>query len=162
MAMVEEAVEVVEEATEGIEGAAADAEGLGEAEAAEVEAEAAEAQADVSTLGKVVEGLKSLGDLTLTFTKFVVKNAAIGAILYGVTVALKKMTVQPSASAQEKQKYKKIKSVSKFITSASDMSKKVSDWLTANKDKMITLEGMQLPLISIFVKYTDPLGDVSA
>lgn len=159
---MEEVGEIIEEAVDGIGDEAADLEGLGEEEAAEVEAEAAEAREAATTLDKVVDGLKTLGDLTWTFTKFVVKNAAVGAIFYGVTVALKKMTEKPSGGSQAEQKYKKIKAISTFITSSSELSKKVSDWLAAHKDDMITLDGISVPLVSIFVKFTNPLGDVSA
>lgn len=164
--MAEAIAEVIGEAAEGIEGEAADAAGLGKEAAAEVTQEAAEATEATSKLGKVVEYFKGLkwGELAWTFSKFVMKNAAIGAIFYGTTVALKKIfaTSPQGARGQSEQKYKKIKAISAFITSSSDLSKTVSDWLNSHKEDMITLDGISVPLISIFVKFTDPLGDVSA
>ncbi len=158
MAEFEEIAEIIEEAGEGIEDEAADAEGIEGDDLVELEVEAAEAAEASATLGRVVEGLKALGDLTLSLVKFVGKTAAVGAIFYGVTVALKKLTARAPTDQGAKQKYAKIKKVSQFITSASDLTKKVSDWL---KDDKITLDGIEVPLIAIFVKYTTPLADVS-
>ena len=164
MAEIEAIGDLIEGVEGDIEGEAADiGEEIGEEEAAELEAEVAEAQQATSTLSKVVDGLKKLGNLTWKFTKFIAETAATGAIFFGVTIALKKlMATSSGGDPAAQQKYKKIKAVSEFITSASELSKKVSDWLDAHKDDMITLDGLQIPLISIFVKYTNPLGDVSA
>ena len=155
--------EIFEEAEGAIEGEteAAEAEGIEGEEMEEIEAEAAEASKASKVLGEVVKGLNTLGDLSLPFIKFVMKNAATGAIFFGVTVLLKKiMTKQPS-DKKAQHKYKKIKAISQCIQSATELSKKVSDWLQAHKDEMITLEGISVPLISIFVKFTAPLKDVS-
>lgn len=161
--MAEEIADIIDEASQGIEDEAADTEGLSEEEVTELQEEAAAAQEATTQLGNVVEGLKKLGDLTLAFTKFVMQNAAIGAIFYGVTIALKKLTARSSGAdaAAAQQKYEKIKAISGFITSSSDMSHEVSDWLHDHKDEYITLDGIDVPLISIFVKYTGPLEDVS-
>ena len=159
---MEEAGEIIDEAIEGMgeEADAAAEEGLDAEEVAEVEAEAQEASAASRALGEVVEGLKALGNFAGPFIKFVVKNVAIGAIFYGVTVALKKLTAKEPGNQQAKQQFNKIKSVSDFIRAASDLSKKVSDWLKEHEKDYITLEGIQVPLISIFARYTDPLADV--
>ena len=105
--------------------------------------------------------MKTLGNLTLDFTKFVVKNAAIGAILFGVNVVLQKLTATRPHDQAARQEKKKIESISQFIKSESQLTKKVNNWLKAHKDDQIKLEGIQMTLISVFVKYTTPLGDVS-
>ena len=156
--LFEDALEVIEESEDGIE---AETEGLEGEELEEVEEEAAEASSASKTLGNVVEGLKSVGDLTMSFVKFVVKNAAIGAVLYGVTVVLKKLTAKDPSNKGAQQKYNKVKKISEFITSETKKSKEVSDWLKVHQNEMITLGGIQVPLIAIFVKYTKPLEDVS-
>jgi hypothetical protein len=165
--MAEEAVEIIEEAEEAIgnEAEAAEEAGLDEEELEEVEREVAEVQENVSKLGKVVEYLKSLEipQTLLKFTKFVVKNAAIGAIFYGVTVALTKLS-QPSSSGSSgssqaaKTKYNKINALSNLIQAITDISQTVTDWLKEHQDDTITLDGITVPLIDIFTKDTTAMG----
>ena len=168
--MAEEAVEIIEEAEEAIgnEAEAAEEAGLDEEELEEVEREVAEVQENVSKLGKVVEYLKSLEipQTLLKFTKFVVKNAAIGAIFYGVTVALTKLS-QPSSSGSSgssqaaKTKYNKINALSNLVQDLTDISKTVTDWLTEHKGDTITLGGTTVPLIDIFTDDTTAMESVS-
>lgn len=158
--ILEEVEEILGEVDEALENE--NGEGLDPSEAEELDAEIEAAQEGTSKLDKVVKGLKKLGDLTLDFTKFVVKTVAIGGIFHGVTVGLKKLTALAGGDAGTKQKYTKIKAISEFIRSSSELSKAVSDWLDAHKDDMIKLDGMDVPIVAIFVKYTNPLGDVSA
>lgn len=127
----------------------------------------AEATEGTSRLSQVLEGLKKLGNLGLDFTKFVVKITAVGAIFYGVTVAMKKLTAAISGeaggdSAATKQKATKIKAMSQFLTSSSELAKEVSEWLAAHKDNTITLDGIDVLIVAIFNKYTKPLENVSA
>ena len=161
--MAEEIADIIEEAGQGIEDEAADTEGLSEEEISELQEEAAEAREATNQLGNVVEGLKKLGNLAWSFTKFAMQQAAIGSIFYGVTIALKKLTGRSSGADADaaKQKYDKVKAVSVFITTTSDLSKEVSDWLEEHKDEEIILDGIKVPLISMFVQFTDPLEDVS-
>ena len=122
MAEIDDAVEIIEEAEQGID---AEAEGLDGEALAEVEAESDEAEEASKELGSVVKSLKEMGNLTLSFVKFVVKNAAIGAIMFGVTVALKKLMVQQPNNEECRRKFDKIRSISNFIKSASVSSQKV-------------------------------------
>ncbi|XP_022100804.1 uncharacterized protein LOC110984689 [Acanthaster planci] len=167
--MAEEAIEVIEAAEEAIgnEAEAAEEAGLDEEELEEVEKEVAEVKENVSKLGKVAEYLKSLEipQTLLKFTKFVVKNAAVGAIFYGVTVALTKLS-QPSSSGGSssggsqaaKTKYNKINALSSLIAELTDISQTVTDWLKGHQDDTITLDGISVPLIDIFSKYTTKMG----
>ena len=167
--MAEEAIEVIEEVEEGInaEAEAAAEDGLSAEEVEELEAEAAAARENVSTLGKVVDFMKSLEipETLKTFGKFVVKNAAIGAIFFGVNLALSKLVKvdgqKGGDSKAAKAKYAKMTALSTLLDDISKTSKTTMDWLQAHQKDTITLDGIQVPLIDIFSKYTVPMGDVS-
>lgn len=154
-------IEGIEELIEEVDGEiAGEAEGVEGEEAAEIEEEITEAREATSNLGNVVNSLKKLNDLARPFVKFVAENAAVAAIFYGVNVGLKKLTAKKPGDASAQKQYQKIHAMGQFLTGSADLSKKVSDWLHAHKDEMIDLEGIQVPLIAIFTKYTNPLEDV--
>ena len=161
----EEADEIISEVEESMEETEESDEIL-EEEKEELEREVEETKESTSKLKETVDSLKELGDNpVVAFGKFIVKIAAIGAIFYGVTVGLKKLTavIEGGGDAPaKKQKASKIKSISQFITSASELSKEVSKWLAAHKNDMVKLEGIDVPVDAIFVKYTGHLEDVSA
>ena len=161
--MAEEIADIIEEAGQGIEDEAAETEGLSEEEISELQDEAAEAREATNKLGKVVDFLKTLKNPALNFIKFTMQQAAIGAVFYGVGIALKKTTARSSGAEAEaaKQKYEKVKAVSVFITATSDLSKEVSDWLEEHQHEYIELDDTKVLLISMFVQFTDPLEDVS-
>ncbi|XP_022100788.1 uncharacterized protein LOC110984681 [Acanthaster planci] len=166
--MAEEVIDVITDAEEAIDDEAASAEdaGLDEEELENVEKEVAEVKESVSALGKVADYLKNL-DVPLTlqkFTQFVIKNAAVGAILYGVNVALTKLKAKLSsgssstASQAAKAQYNKINALSSLINELTQTSQTVTTWLQSHQNDTINLDGFTVPLIDIFTKYTTAMG----
>jgi hypothetical protein len=161
--MAEEAIEIIEMAEVAIDNEVEelDMAGFDDVDLDDVKEEVAEVRDNVSKLGQMVEYLKSL-EIPQTlrkFTTFVVKNAAIGAITYGVNAALKRLS-QPSSSSSSgdsqaaKTKYNKINALSNLVQDLTDISKTVTDWLTEHKGDTITLGGTTVPLIDIFTDDT--------
>ena len=109
MAEFEEIEEIIDDAVNGIDDEAAEGDELGEEERHELEEEAAEAAQAGRAL---VKALNKLGDFTVSFLKYVAKEAAVGAVFYGVSVLLKKLLEKNPAAQQQ---YKKIKAISEFI-----------------------------------------------
>ena len=91
---------------------------------------------------------------------FVTKNAAIGVIFYGVTIALKKILGSSesgsSSSADAEQKLAKTQAISTLITDESTISQTLIDWLKEHEDDTITIDGI-VPL----TKYTKEMASVS-
>ncbi|XP_072047690.1 uncharacterized protein [Amphiura filiformis] len=165
MAEIEGAFEIIEEAEEGFEDAGEEVEDMTEEEKAEFEEEVEEAKKDVGELKKDAKKFKDLlnTESTKKFAIFVAKNIAVGAILYGVNLALSKLTKAVGGSTAEKKSNKKkmavVKAITKLIQTETDDSKNLRDWLTKHKDETITLGGINVPLVSIFHDYLGPISD---
>ncbi|XP_064652194.1 uncharacterized protein LOC135502923 isoform X2 [Lineus longissimus] len=161
MAEFEEVFEVFEEAESGIAEEGEAMEGLDAEEMEELQEEANVARQNVSTLRSVVDYIKDLNipGALKAFTKFVVKNAAVGAIFYGVTVLLSKLAKQSKGSKAAQAKYEKTYALSTLIDDMTKTSQKAVDWMKAHENDTIDLEGISIPLIDIFTKYTGPMGD---
>lgn len=165
----EELGEIIDEAESGIteEGEEAEEAGISEEELEEVEAEVAEARESVSTLRSVVDTLKSLDipQVLKDFTIFVGKNAAIGAIFFGVTVLLKKLTAGSGSRTDKQaaqQKLKKTNALSTIIADISKISKTLTEWLKEHQNDEINVgSGITVPLPDIFLKYTKKMEAVS-
>ena len=167
MAEFEEIAEVLDEAEDGIAEEAEEAEDLDPEEKEELEKDVAEAKESVSRLRQVVDAMKeiSVTQVLKSFSVFVAKNAAIGAVFYGVTVALKKIFGSSesgsSASADAEQKLAKTQAISTLITDESTISQTLSDWLKEHEDETITVSDIEVPLTDIFYKYTKEMASVS-
>ncbi|XP_051813333.1 uncharacterized protein LOC110945682 [Acanthochromis polyacanthus] len=161
MAEIEEAIEIAEECVEGAE---EEAEGMSEEIKEEIEAEVAEARSEVAEFSKVAEALKTLAHLAETYipkiAKFILKNAAIGAILWGVNVALNKIFIQhPEQRADVEKKRAAIKALTTVIKTETDLGKKTLEWMKEHQDDQITLEGFEVPLESVIAKYITPISE---
>ncbi len=165
MAEFEEAAELLGEADEGVDGEAADADELPEEEREEFEEEAKEASENVEELGGITKKLKDLDipQLLKKFAVFVVEQAAIGAIFYGISLVLKKLTSSGGGgdSAANKQKLAKTKALSALIQDLTNTSNVLVKWLKEKQDVRVTLDGIQIPLVDLFTKYTDTIQTVS-
>lgn len=163
MAEIEEIIEGIEEC---IEGAEEEAEGLSEEIQEEIEAEVAEARAEVAEFSKVAETLKALADLATTYipkiAKFILKNGAIGAILWGVNVALNKLFIHhPEQREDVKKKRAAIKALATVIKTETDLGKKTMEWMKEHQDDQITLAGFDVPLESVIAKYITPISEAA-
>ncbi|XP_033898449.2 uncharacterized protein LOC117425562 [Acipenser ruthenus] len=160
MAEIEDIFEGVEEA---IDGADDDIEDLSEEAQEEIKAEVAEARAEVAELSKVSETLKTLLQYVTTsipkIVGFVVKNLAIGAILWGVNVVLNKLLPDKQQSKDVQRKRAVIKALTAIIKNETGLSEKLLKWMTDHKDDMIQLEGFEVPMESIIQKYIGPVSD---
>ncbi len=94
------------------------------------------------------------------FGIFVIQNAAIGAILYGVNVALKAMFGGGDDDSAKK-KLQVTSAITTLIKTETDDCKKLKQWMDDHKDDTITLDGTEVPLESVFFKYMGPISDVS-
>ncbi|KAF5890381.1 uncharacterized protein DAT39_019901, partial [Clarias magur] len=156
MAEFEEIAEVIEE---GIEEAEEGIEELSAEERAEVEAEIAETRTVVeelsTTQSKLQEFLSSLKSWSIGVIKFTAKNIAIGAILWGVNVALNKLL--PHAQETKTRMRAVIKALSDVIKAECTMNQKVLGWMKAHEDDIITLNGIDIPMEAILTKYISPI-----
>ncbi len=165
MAEFEEIFEVLGEAEDGIAEEGEEAEELDPEESEELEEEVAEATESVSRLRSVADALRelSVSGVLKKFTVFIVKNAAIGAVCFGVNVVLKKLFVTGSGGNKKAigQKLAKTKAISALITDISTISKTLTDWLKNHEDDTITIDSIEVPLSDIFFKYTKQMASVS-
>ncbi len=165
----EEAGELLGDADEGIEGEAADADELPEEEREEFEEEAKEASENVDKLKEVTSKLKELDipQMLKKFAKFIVEQAAIGAIFYGVSMVLKKLTASGGSGNTEanKKKLAQSKALSALIQDLTDTSNTLVKWLKEKQKVTVTLHGefgdIVVPLVDLFTKYTDQIQTVS-
>lgn len=162
----EVAEEVFADAEEGIAAEGEEAEeGLSDEQLEKMKADVAEVKDSVSEMKKDLQDLKSLQKppILKRFVKFVAENVAIGAILYGTNVVLNKLSAKSTGSekAGQKQKLDKINALSKLIQDLSNVSKTLTNWLTAHEKDTVTLEGIPIPLPDIFTKYTGKIESVS-
>ncbi|XP_047442799.1 uncharacterized protein LOC125009152 [Mugil cephalus] len=159
MAEIEEVIEGVEEA---IDGAEEGIEELPEEIREEVEAEIAEARVEVSRFSRVTETLKSFLEMVTTsipkVARFVGKNVAIGAILWGVNTGLDKLA-QHHQTTDVKKKRNAIKALTTVIKTETELSQKVLDWMKEHKDDTIVLDGFEIPLESVIAKYMTPISE---
>lgn len=160
MAEVEEIFEGIEEeiaeAEEGIEDLPAE-------ERAEVEAEVAESRASVeklsATKSKLKEAYKIAKSGAVWVIKFTSQNVMIGVILWGVNVTLNKLF--PHAPKETKERISNvIKALCDVINTEGTINKKALDWMTAHEGDTITLDGVEVPMESVLIKYVKPLGQV--
>ncbi len=55
----------------------------------------------------------------------------------------------------------KIKALSALLSDINTTSKSLTEWLKAHQSDSITLDGISMPLIDIFTKYTTEMQKVS-
>lgn len=167
MAELEAIGELIDEVDGGIEeeGEEAGEEESGE-EKEEIEEEVKEARESVGTLRKVVGELKELltGATLKKLVWFVVKNVAIGAILYGVTVVLKKMGAAKGTGSHKAQKqHQKISALSGIVKDLSKISTVLVKWLKSKEGTSVDVgSGIEVPLPDVFYKFTKKMNDVSS
>ena len=167
MAEFAEAGAIIDDAGEGIGGETENGaeDELSEEDQEELEEEVTEAKENVSKLSKVVKSIRELDipAVLKKFSMFVIQQAAIGAVLFGVNIALKK--IFSSSSGTEKQqaaeKLKKINSLSTLIADLNKISNELLKWLKAQKSTTVVIDGIQLPLPEIFTTYTKSIESVS-
>ena len=104
------------------------------------------------------------GKAVKAFATFVVETVATAAIFYAVNTVLTKLLHSKSSSSPDKESYKKkqdmIKAINQFIQKETKISKNISTWMKANQDKMINLDGFDIPMESLFEKYLTPIKNV--
>ena len=118
---------------------------------------------EVGKLRKAVEYFKSIrySYWMKTAAIFFAKQAAIGAILFGVMYGLKKfMALFGNDTAENKAKKAKLDGLIKIVKDISNTSKELSAWLKKHENDTVTLDGIQVPLPDIFIKYTKPIEQV--
>lgn len=159
MAELEEIGELTDEVDGGIEeeGEEADKETKEEVEAA---------RESVSTLRNVVDELKELltGPTMKKIALFVGKNVAIGVILYGVTVVLKKMEgAKGTGNRQAQKQHQKISALSGIVKDMSEISTILLKWLKSKEETTVDVgDGITVPLPDVFYKFTVKMNDVSS
>ncbi len=160
-----EAEEIFFDADEGIEGEVADDGELTEEEKEELEEEAKEASENIDKLKNVVSKLKELDvpQMLRKFTKFIVQQAAIGAIFYGISILLKKLTASGGAGNTDanKKKLAKTKALSTLLKDLTDTSDAIAKWLKENENVRVKMDGIPMPLVDLFIQYTDIISKVS-
>lgn len=170
MAEFEEIFEIIEEAEDGMSEEAEEAEeAMTPEEREEFNEEVAQATKDVETLKVDAQTFKDIMSSTLEVLKsfgiFVVKNVAIGAIFFGVNVALSKL-VKLSTDKDKKESYQRklavVKAITSLIKSETDLSKAIKDWLEKHKDDTVVLDGIPLKMEAIFETHLKPIADVSS
>ena len=162
MAAFEEAIEIAEEAEAEIEGDAAE----GELEEEELE-EIKIAKENVDKLKSALNSLKEIewGTVVQQVVKFVVKNMAIGAILWAVNSGLSKLISQSSGIQKEElqKKQKKNKALSQLITDISTYIKDLTDWMQAKENILIDPgNGFMVPLPDVYTQYITAMKKVSS
>ncbi|XP_027012251.2 uncharacterized protein LOC113648923 [Tachysurus fulvidraco] len=152
--------EIIEGVEEAIEGAEEGIEELPEEAQEELRSEIAETRTVIEELStsqsKLQEFLSTLKDCVSTVVKFTAKNIAIGAILWGVNVALNKL-LPHGQSETHKRMSNVIKALSDVISTEIKINEKALDWMKIHKDDTISLEGIELPMEAILSKYLTPI-----
>ncbi|XP_017340775.1 uncharacterized protein LOC108274852 [Ictalurus punctatus] len=152
---VEDGIEEAEEASEGLSGEARE-------EIEEVIAETRTAIEELSTTqNKLQEFLKSIGNCVAKVAKFTAETVAVGAILWGVNVALNKLLPQHDQKETKTRMRNVIKALSDVINTEATINKKVLEWMEVHKDDTITLDGYEVSLEAILTKYIKPLVEAS-
>lgn len=154
--IVEGVQEVIEEAEGGIEELSEEAQEALEGEIEEANTvieELSETESKLETFISKVES--SLGKLV----SFTVKNVAIGAILWGVNVALSKL-LSHAHTETHKRMSNVIKALSDVIRAESQINQKALEWMKAHKDETIVLDDFEVPMESILFKFFGQLDEV--
>ncbi|CAC5363797.1 unnamed protein product [Mytilus coruscus] len=134
-------------------------------EQAEFESEVAYAKEAVQKLSKTAEVFTNImeGSLKMvkSFVMFLAKTTAVGVILYGVNVALSKLTKVTKSKGQHGNKkiLAIVKAIIQLIKTESNLCNAIKDWLLKHKDDTITLDGMEIKLESIFETKLKPISD---
>ncbi|XP_052084943.1 uncharacterized protein LOC127722144 isoform X2 [Mytilus californianus] len=167
--MAEIVTEISDIIDESADGMAEEAEGAEEdmepEEQAEFEEEVADAKEAVQELSKTAEVFTNIMEGSLKMVKsfaiFVLKNIAVGAILYYVNVGLSKLTKVTKSKGQtgNKKILAIVKGIIKLIKTESNLCKAIKDWLQKHKDDTITLDGIEIKLESIFETKLKPISD---
>ena len=162
MADIEEALEIGDDVDAEIQNEVGDEE-LDDAEKEKIE----EVKENVGKLRSALNSLKEFewGQAVKDFVKFVVKNAAVGAILWGVMIALNKAISKSSGTEKttNQKKQKKIQALAQLISDVSTYIKDLADWMQAKKDVTVDAgSGIMVPLPDVFTKYTQPMQEVSS
>ncbi len=166
---IEVAEEVMEDGSSGLEDVDL-SEDMSPEEAEEFNEEVQEARESVAELQSDASDFKKFATEYVTkpakqFSVFVIKNAAIGVILYGVNVTLQALAKSGgsggSGDASAKKKLEVTSAITKLIQTETDDCKKLKQWMDDHKDETVTLDGIEIPLESVFFKYMGPISDVS-
>ena len=133
----------------------------------EVKEKIEQAKEEVGKLKSALNSLKEIewGQVVKDFVKFVIKNVAVGAILWGVMVALNKIISKSSGTEKttNQKKQKKIQALAQLISDISTYIKDLTDWMQAKKDVTVDAgSGIMVPLPDVFTKYTKPMQTVSS
>ena len=164
MAEIEEAEAIIDDVDEEM----ADDSGDADKEQDEEENEKIkEAKEKVGKLRSALNSLKEIewGTVVKNFVKFVVKNVAVGAILWGVMIALNKIISKSSGTEKttNQKKQKKIQALAQLISDISTYIKDLSDWMQAKEDVTVDAgSGIMVPLPDVYTKYTKPMQTVSS
>lgn len=171
MAEFEELEELFEDIDEAGDDAAEDGEmdELDEEEQEEMEEEEKEMEESKKELKDTSTKLKELGGKLVEnikeFGKFFIKCSAMAAIMFGVNLVLSKLIHGKKTSSADKdtaQKKKKVVTkVNTLLKKESDLGTKITNWLVAHENTNITVEGMTIPLISIFQVYVKEVEKAS-
>ncbi len=165
MAEFDEALGLMGDADEGIDGEVKDDDELTEEEKEELEKEAKEASENIDKLEKVVSKLKELDipQMLRKFTVFIVEQAAIGAIFYGVSILLKKLTGGGGGNTEaNRKKLAKTKALSTLLKDLTDASNAIVKWLKEKENVRVKVDGgIEVPLVDLFIEYTDKISKVS-
>lgn len=158
MAEIEEIIEGVEEGLDAAEEGIAD---LSEEVQEEIMAEVAEAREEISIFSRAAEALKDLL-LNIPLKKlamFLIKNSAIGVILWGVNTLLTEMYARHKSEDIQKKRCA-VKALTSLIKTETEMVKTTVEWMKEHKDDTIVLDGIEVPLESVMTKYINPLSEV--
>lgn len=132
----------------------------------ELQEEVEAARESVSTLRNVVNEMKELltGPVLKDIALFVGKNLAIGAILYGVSVVLKKMAeTEGSGDPNAQTQYQKVSALSELVKAMSEKSSILLKWLQSNQETTVGVgDGITVPLPDLFYQFTVKMNDVSS
>ena len=142
----------------------------------DVEDEIADEEADEAEMGKIKQAKEEVGKLKSalnslkeiewgTVVKDFVKNAAVGAILWGVMIALNKIISKSSGTEKttNQKKQKKIQALAQLISDISAYIKDLTDWMQAKKDVTVDVgSGIMMPLPDFFTDYTISMQTVSS
>ena len=166
MAEIEEAEEIIDDVDEEMDDDAKEKKVEKEADEEEKE-KIKEAKEKVGKLRSTLNSLKEIewGTVVKDFVKFVIKNVAVGAILWGVMVALNKIISKSSGTEKttNQKKQKKIQALAQLISDISTYIKDLSDWMQAKEDVTVDAgSGIMVPLPDVFTKYTKPMQTVSS
>ncbi|XP_033099744.1 uncharacterized protein LOC117103309 [Anneissia japonica] len=169
MAETGEAIEMIEQGQEALEGEGEKTgeEDMTEEDREELDKEVKEVKSNVEKLAEVAKKFKGYATEfaegpAKEFAKFVVKNVAIGTIFYGVNVTLSKLIKKGGSGGEtesNKNKLAVVKAITTIIQTETTMCNNIKDWIEQHKHDTINLDGVEIPVASVFFKYMDPISD---